>query len=109
MLLSRQGVPHQSTSDDLYKGYHIPADSVVFANQWWEHSLFQNSGFSLFLQLYAIGRCWTTNDTTQNPASSGQNAFYGMENSMIQLGTRWTSHLDLVGGQNDAFVIYSFV
>ena len=32
--LSRQGVPHQSTSDDLYNGYHIPANSVVIANQW---------------------------------------------------------------------------
>ena len=32
--LCYQGVPHQSTSDDLYNGYHIPANSVVFANQW---------------------------------------------------------------------------
>ena len=34
-LLSRQGLPHQSTSDDLYNDYHIPANSVVIANQWW--------------------------------------------------------------------------
>ena len=32
--LSRQGVPHQSTSDDLYNDYHIPAKSLVIANQW---------------------------------------------------------------------------
>jgi len=28
------GVPHQSTSDDLYNDYHIPANSIVIANQW---------------------------------------------------------------------------
>jgi cytochrome P450 len=28
------GLPHQSTVDDLYDGYHIPAKSVVVANQW---------------------------------------------------------------------------
>jgi hypothetical protein len=33
--LSRQGVPHQSTSDDLYNDYHIPANSIVIPNQWW--------------------------------------------------------------------------
>ena len=32
--LSRQGIPHQSTSDDLYNGYHIPAHSIVIPNQW---------------------------------------------------------------------------
>jgi hypothetical protein len=34
LSLSRQGVPHQSTSDDLYNGYHIPANSLVIPNQW---------------------------------------------------------------------------
>jgi len=28
------GVAHQSTSDDLYFDYHIPAKSIVFPNQW---------------------------------------------------------------------------
>jgi len=28
------GVPHQSTSDDLYNDYHIPANSIVIPNQW---------------------------------------------------------------------------
>jgi hypothetical protein len=32
--LFRQGVPHQSTSDDLYNDYHIPANSIVIPNQW---------------------------------------------------------------------------
>ena len=32
--LSCQGVVHQSTSDDLYNEYHIPANSVVIPNQW---------------------------------------------------------------------------
>ena len=32
--LSRQGLPHQSTSDDIYNDYHIPANSIVIANQW---------------------------------------------------------------------------
>jgi hypothetical protein len=32
--LSRQGVVHQLTSDDLYNGYHIPANAMVIANQW---------------------------------------------------------------------------
>ena len=27
-------VPHQSTSDDIYRGYHIPANTTVTANQW---------------------------------------------------------------------------
>ena len=29
-----KGVAHESTSDDLYNGYHIPAHSVVIPNQW---------------------------------------------------------------------------
>ncbi|KAJ7243050.1 cytochrome P450 [Mycena rebaudengoi] len=28
------GVPHAVTQDDVYKGYHIPAGSVVVANSW---------------------------------------------------------------------------
>jgi hypothetical protein len=28
------GVAHKSTDDDLYNGYHIPANSLVIANQW---------------------------------------------------------------------------
>ncbi|KAJ5902168.1 cytochrome P450 [Penicillium taxi] len=32
--LSPLGVPHASIADDTYKGYHIPAGSVVFANAW---------------------------------------------------------------------------
>jgi len=28
------GVPHLSTSDDLYNGYHIPANSIIIPNQW---------------------------------------------------------------------------
>ncbi|KAJ7243024.1 cytochrome P450 [Mycena rebaudengoi] len=28
------GVPHAVTQDDVYKGYHIPAGSVVLANSW---------------------------------------------------------------------------
>ena len=30
----RQGVAHQSTNDDLYNDYHIPANSIVLPNQW---------------------------------------------------------------------------
>jgi cytochrome P450 len=32
--LSPLGVPHASINDDIYKGYHIPAGSVVYANAW---------------------------------------------------------------------------
>ncbi|KIM35566.1 hypothetical protein M413DRAFT_79273 [Hebeloma cylindrosporum] len=28
------GVPHLTISDDLYNGYHIPANSIVIPNQW---------------------------------------------------------------------------
>ena len=31
---SRQGVPHQSIDNDIYNDYHIPANSIVVANQW---------------------------------------------------------------------------
>ena len=31
---SRQGLPHQTTSDDLYNDYHIPANSIAIANIW---------------------------------------------------------------------------
>jgi len=34
MSLFRQGVPHMVISDDLFNGYHIPANSVVITNQW---------------------------------------------------------------------------
>ncbi|KDR82191.1 hypothetical protein GALMADRAFT_222059 [Galerina marginata CBS 339.88] len=33
-FLPHQGVPHQTIGDDLYNDYHIPAKSVVIANQW---------------------------------------------------------------------------
>ena len=33
--LLRQGIPHQSTSDDLHNDYHIPANSIIIPNQWW--------------------------------------------------------------------------
>ena len=29
-----KGLPHQSTGDDLYNEYNIPAKSLVFPNQW---------------------------------------------------------------------------
>ena len=32
--MSRQGAPHLSTADDIYNEYHIPANSLVIANQW---------------------------------------------------------------------------
>lgn len=32
--LSPLGVPHASLADDTYRGYYIPAGSVVFANAW---------------------------------------------------------------------------
>ena len=73
--LSRQGIPHQSTSDDHYNGYDIPTNSVVVANQWWERPPLQNTRFSLVLQLCSSGQCWTMNETTRNPASSDQSAF----------------------------------
>ncbi|KAJ2934714.1 hypothetical protein H1R20_g2365, partial [Candolleomyces eurysporus] len=28
------GVPHALSTDDVYKGYHIPAGTIVIANQW---------------------------------------------------------------------------
>jgi len=28
------GVPHLVTKDDVYKGFHIPKDSMVVANIW---------------------------------------------------------------------------
>nr|A0A6S6QI82.1 RecName: Full=Cytochrome P450 monooxygenase ple1; AltName: Full=Pleuromutilin biosynthesis cluster protein 1 [Rhodocybe pseudopiperita]BCI98769.1 putative cytochrome P450 [Rhodocybe pseudopiperita] len=28
------GVPHQTIADDVYRDYHIPKGSIVFANQW---------------------------------------------------------------------------
>ena len=32
--MSHQGAPHLSTADDVYNDYHIPANSLVIANQW---------------------------------------------------------------------------
>ena len=32
--LFREGAPHLSTADDIYHEYHIPANSLVIANQW---------------------------------------------------------------------------
>ena len=71
-------------------------------------ALFQNTKFSFFLQRYSIGQCQTTSETTQNPASSGQSAFYEMENWTIPFEIRWISHLDSVGGEHDELFIYSF-
>ena len=29
-----QGVPHRLSEDDDYKGYYLPADTMIMANQW---------------------------------------------------------------------------
>ena len=29
-------IPHLSTKDDIYKGYHIPKGSIVLPNAWYE-------------------------------------------------------------------------
>ena len=31
---STLGVPHVVTEDDIYKGYHIPKNSIIIANSW---------------------------------------------------------------------------
>ena len=33
---SISGVPHLSTKDDVYEGYHIPSGSIVIFNAWYE-------------------------------------------------------------------------
>ena len=30
------GIPHRSTEDDVYEGYHIPKESIVIFNSWYE-------------------------------------------------------------------------
>ena len=32
--MSREGIAHLSSGDDIYNDYHIPANSLVIANQW---------------------------------------------------------------------------
>ena len=49
--------------------------------------------------IFSIGRCQTTNGTTQIRASSDPNAFWRTENLTVQLEIQWISHLDLVGGE----------
>ena len=58
---------------------------------------------SSFLNHYSIGRCRTTNGTIRNPTYSSPSAFWRMENSTVQLETRWTLHLGSVGGENSLF------
>ena len=58
---------------------------------------------SLFLKLYSIGRCWTTNGNIQNRTNSSLNAFWRTGNSIVQLETRWRLRLDSVGGENYLF------
>lgn len=36
---SNVGIPHYSTAEDTYKGYRIPAGSVVIGNAWWVYAL----------------------------------------------------------------------
>ena len=42
-----------------------------------------------FLTLHSIGQCHTMNGITQTRTSSGLSAFWRMDNSTIQLETRW--------------------
>lgn len=35
VLLSLAGMIHNSVEDDEYRGYHIPAGTMVFPNAWW--------------------------------------------------------------------------
>jgi Cytochrome P450 len=32
--ISRLGVPHVSREDDVYEGYHIPANTAILPNTW---------------------------------------------------------------------------
>ena len=66
--LSRQGVPHQSTSDDLYIDYHISANSVVISNQLNGDFLLPrlNIELWLFLKLFLLNRAML-NDEREYP------------------------------------------
>ena len=66
------------------------------------HIVSLNVEFSSFLKLF-IGQCQATNESTQTQASSNQSAFWRMESSIVQFETRWTSHLDSVGGEHYLF------
>lgn len=49
------GIPHLSTEEDVYLGYHIPKESIVIPNIWYGVSYifcFKSSGLNFFL----IGR-----------------------------------------------------
>ena len=62
-----------------------------------------NIELSLFLKIYSIGRCWTTNRSIQNRTNSSPSASWRMENSTVRLETRWTLHLGSVGGEGYLF------
>ena len=62
------------------------------------HLMF-NFELSSFLKLFSIGRCWMMNGSIQNRTYSSPNAFWRVDNSTVQLETRWTLHLGSVGGE----------
>ena len=64
-----------------------------------------NIELSSFSKFYFIGRCRMTNGIIQSRTYSSPSAFWRMDNSTVQLETRWTSHLDSVGGVH--FIINS--
>ena len=96
------GMMDVADQDEVH-GYHIPyprqfsydPQPMVIAI-----SPCSISNTSTFLKLYSLGRCWTTNGSIRNHMNSSPSAFWRMENSTVQLETRWTLHLGSVGGEN---------
>lgn len=35
LVLSKKGLPHMVTNDDIYDGYFIPAGSLIIGNTWY--------------------------------------------------------------------------
>ncbi|EIM80543.1 cytochrome P450 [Stereum hirsutum FP-91666 SS1] len=49
------GVPHQATSDEVHKGYHIPQGALVMANSW---SILHNSEIYPDPEVFRPERCF---------------------------------------------------
>ena len=90
------GVPHATVADDEFRGYFIPAGTMLIPNTWYVAPCCHWSINGLLnIQL---GRACTTPRFTLTRMTSGLNASYATASSILVFGTRQRLSSDTVEG-----------
>ena len=63
--------PHKMSSDEMFRGYYIPKDSIIIGNSWYVINLFFCIGMTVLMN--TLGQSFTTKVHTLNRSHFVQN------------------------------------